>query len=155
MGDVCIIVGESGTSMFYGQKDSAIDDKSRLVLPSLFRNEFTGGVCYASLGLDQCIVLYPEQIYQEKAKKIMSLNDFDPKARSVKRTFLCNTFAVQIDSHNRILLPKTLTTKTSITKKVNIIGMYDRLEIWDTEIFEKASKESESSFSDDAQSINL
>lgn len=141
--------------MFYGQKDLAIDDKSRLVLPSLFRNEFTGGICYASIGLDSCIELYPEETYQEKAKKFMSLSDFDPKARKVKRTFISNTFSIQIDSHNRILLPKTLSSKASISKKVVIVGMYDHLEIWDSELFEKNSKEAEESFSDDALSLNL
>lgn len=156
MGEKCIIVGESGMlDMFYGQKDLAIDDKSRLVLPSLFRDGFKGGVCYASLGLDSCIELYPEDTYQEIAAKYMALSDFDPKARKVKRTFVSNTFNVSIDSHNRILLPKPLALKTGINKKVVVIGMYDHLEIWDSELFEKNSKEAEDSFSEDAMSLNL
>jgi MraZ protein len=141
--------------MFYGQKDLAIDDKSRLVLPSLFRNEFTGGVCYASIGMDNCIELYPEETYQEKAKKFMGLSDFDPKARKVKRTFMSNTFNIQIDSHNRILLPKPLVTKAQINRKVVIVGVGDRLEIWDSDVFEKNEREAEESFSDDALSLNL
>lgn len=156
MGNVCIIVGESGKDrMFYGQKDIAIDEKSRLVLPSLFRNEFQGGVCYASLGLDKCIELYPEETYKEIAKKYMSLNDFDPKARKVKRTFISNTFTIQIDSHNRILLPKPLSAKTEINKKVIVVGMYDHLEIWDYDTFMKNEEEAEASFSEDALSLNL
>lgn len=141
--------------MFYGQKDIAIDEKSRLVLPSLFRDEFKGGVCYASLGLDKCIELYPEETYQEIVKKYMSLNDFDPKARKVKRTFISNTFSVVIDSHNRILVPKPLSTKAQITKKVMVVGMVDHLEIWDYDAFMKNEEEAEASFSEDALSLNL
>lgn len=141
--------------MFYGQKDLAIDEKSRLVLPSLFRNEFTGGLCYVSLGLDNCIELYPESTYQEIAKKYMSLSDFDPKARKVKRTFISNTFSIQIDSHNRILLPKPLVSKTNVSKKVILVGMYDHLEIWDSDTFMKNQEEAEATFSDDALSLHL
>ena len=141
--------------MFYGQKDLAIDDKSRLVLPSLFRDEFKGPICYASLGMDGCIEVFPEEVYLERAKKITSLNDFDPKARQVKRTFLSNTFSVQIDSHNRILLPKLLVNKTKAEKKVVVVGMYDHLEIWDSDIFLKNQENAESTFSADAMELNL
>ena len=64
---------------------------------------------------------------------ITSLNDFDENARKVKRTFLSNTFLLTIDSHNRILLPKTLLEKTDLAKNVIVIGMYDPLEMWDVE----------------------
>lgn len=151
---MCIIVGESGVlTMFFGQKDIIIDDKSRLILPSLFRSEFTGNECYVSFGLDKCIELYPSDEYQKKATFIKSLSDFDIKSRNVKRTFLSNTFKIQIDSHNRILLPKALTTKTNINKKVMVVGMFDHLELWDLDTFiEKASK-AEESFSNDAQEL--
>lgn len=142
-------------NMFYGQKDLAIDDKSRLVLPSIFKDEFTTSICYATLGLDKCIQLYPEETYKEIAKKYMSLNDFDPKARKVKRTFLSNTFTIQIDSHNRILLPKTLANKCMINKKVIAVGMYDHIEIWDYDTFLQNEEEAEASFSEDAYSLNL
>ena len=139
--------------MFYGQKDLVIDDKSRLVLPSLFRDQFTSSTCYATLGMDNCIELYPEENYQKMAEKFMSLSDFDPVARKVKRTFNANTFAITIDSHNRILLPKLLATKTKLDKKVILVGMYDHLELWDSDTFLKESADAEATFSEDAQSL--
>jgi MraZ protein len=139
--------------MFYGQKELTIDDKQRLVLPSLYRNDFSGGVCYACYGLDICIELYPEETYQRKAEKITALNDFDETARKVKRTFLSNTFSVQIDSHNRILLPRELLNKTQTGRNVVVVGMYDHLEIWDEEVFRKRSGEAEKSFPSDADRL--
>jgi MraZ protein len=139
--------------MFYGRKDLTIDDKGRLVLPSLYRNEFQGGICFACYGLDTCIELYPEETYKVKANKITSLNDFDETARRVKRTFLSNTFDVQIDSHNRILLPKPLVEKTKTGRKVVAVGMYDHLEIWDSETYEKRSTTEEKSFPSDADKL--
>jgi MraZ protein len=139
--------------MLIGQKDLSIDEKGRLVLPSSYRDRFAGGVCYVSLGLDGCICLYPQDSYEAIAQKYMSYNEFDDTARKVKRTFLANTFDVQIDSHNRILLPKALLTKTATGRKVTIIGMIDHLELWDSERYEKQEAENEESYASDAQSL--
>ncbi|MFA6861355.1 MAG: division/cell wall cluster transcriptional repressor MraZ [Bacilli bacterium] len=139
--------------MFYGNKELTIDDKGRLVLPALYRNEFQGGICFACYGLDICIELYPEETYRKKADKITSLNDFNETARKVKRTFLSNTFDVQIDSHNRILLPKPLVEKTKTGKKVVAVGMYDHLEIWDSDAYAKRAEQEEESYPADADQL--
>ena len=139
--------------MLYGQKDLVIDDKGRLTLPSLFRNEFGSGNCYASLGLDKCILIYTEESYKKYVDKILQLSEFDDIARRVQRTFLSNSYPLQIDSHNRILLPKLLANKTKAEKKVVVVGMYDHLEIWDSEAFAKNIAEGEANYSSDAKSL--
>ncbi len=139
--------------MFIGQKELAVDDKNRLVLPAVYRNDFQGGTCYASLGLDFCIELYPQEVYGSKASRITSLDDFDPKARKIKRTFLGNTFELTIDSHCRILLPKSLVEKTNLGKKTIIVGMYDHLELWNADAYAERSSEEEASYAEDASQL--
>ena len=140
--------------MFYGQKEAAIDDKGRLVLPAIYRYEITGQTCFVCYGLDGCMELYPQSIF-EKIEANFSSNSFetDAKARRVKRVFLSNSFNVQIDSHNRILLPKSLIEKTHTNKKVVILGIGDHLQIWDQTMYEKISVSEEESFADDAQAL--
>ena len=137
--------------MFFGQKELTIDDKSRLVLPSLYRDGFQGGVLFATLGLDNCIELYSTETFDKSAKDIMSLNDFSKEARDLKRTFLGNTFQIQIDSHNRILLPKPLAEKTKLGKKVVVVGVYDHLELWDSELYATKEKDNERNYSENAK----
>lgn len=149
----CIIMGESGRYMFYGQKEVVIDEKARLMLPSSYRDGFKDDICYLSLGLDNCLEVYPQSVYEKKVEKITSLNDFDPSARKVKRTFLSNTFEVNIDSHHRILLPKNLMVKVGIKRQVIVVGMFDRLEIWDYDRFQEESLEEEKSFADDSMKL--
>lgn len=150
---MCIIVGESGGEMFFGHKELTIDDKLRLVLPANYRDGFVGGKAYAFLGFDHCIALYPEETYQKMMEKVLALPDFDPKARNVKRNYLYNTFDLPIDSHNRILLPKSLVDHTKMGKKVVVAGSGDHLEIWDEEAFAKNMDDIGSTFSEDAQSL--
>ncbi len=140
--------------MFYGQKEAAIDEKGRLVLPALYRYDIQGQNCFVCYGLDGCIELYPQSIF-EKIEANFSNNSFetDAKARRVKRVFLSNSYNVNIDSHNRILIPKTLIDKTNTGKKVVILGIGDHLQIWDQEAYEAVSLEEEKSFASDAQSL--
>ena len=139
--------------MFYGQRELVIDDKSRVVLPSLYRDQFTGAKCFLTLGMDSCIQIYPKEVFEEKAKEIMQLNDFSREAREIKRTYLGNTFEIQIDSHNRILLPKTLSNKVSIDQKVMIVGVYDHLEMWDYSLSLQKEKEAEAAYEQNAQAL--
>ena len=139
--------------MFYGQKELVIDDKGRLVLSSNYRDEFNDLTVYAAFGYDNCIELFKTPDYQKKAEDIMKLSDFDLQARKVKRTFLSNTFKLQLDSHGRVLLPKILTDKTLNSKRVMVVGMYDHLEIWDYDVFIKSQAENDKSFAKDAQEL--
>lgn len=139
--------------MFYGSKVHCIDDKGRLTLSSIYRDEFTSQKCYACYGLDHCLELYPEETYIKKVSTITSLNDFDENARKVKRTFLSNTFLLTIDSHNRILLPKTLLEKTELAKNVIVIGMYDHLEMWDEEKYTEIEKNNLDDFAKNAKEV--
>lgn len=140
--------------MFYGQKEAAIDDKGRLVLPATYRYEITGQACFLCYGLDGCMELYPQDVF-EKIEATLSGNVFetDVKARRVKRVFLSNSFNIQIDSHNRILLPKPLVEKTKTGKKVVILGIGDHLQIWDASTYAKISAEEEAGFAEDAQAL--
>lgn len=153
MGEITIIVGESGTDMFFGQKELTIDDKSRLVLPSSYREEFTSSICYLTYSLDGAISIFPKSTFQKNVEKIVSLSDFSSSARELKRTFLSNAFEIQIDSHNRILLPKTLINKSHLEKNVVIIGLYDHLEIYDLAIYQKIEKDGETNYSKNAQRV--
>jgi len=139
--------------MFYGSKELVLDDKGRLVLPSNYRTEFVGNIVYAVYSFDGCLSLYPEAGYQAIAKDITGLSDFDPKARQVKRIFLANTFRIERDSHGRILLPKPLLEKTKTGKNIIILGVYNKLEVWNTETYQKSLAEEEKNYSRDAQEL--
>lgn len=139
--------------MFYGNKEFTIDDKGRLTLSSMYKDGFPTGKCFACYGMDGCLEIFPEDVYKEKAIKITSLNDFDETSRKVKRTFLSNTFEISIDSHSRILLPKTLLDKTSLNKNVICVGMFDHLELWDEEVYKKLEVANDSTYAKDANKV--
>lgn len=139
--------------MLFGQKELIIDDKSRLTIPSVYLNAFTDKICYAVLGMDKCIDIIPRELFEKNAENVNALSNFDSKSREYKRTFFSNSFQIEIDTHNRILLPKVLIDKTKINKNVILVGLYDHLELWDSEIFKKNLENGEDNFSSDAEKI--
>ena len=139
--------------MFIGKKEQTIDDKNRMVLPTLYRDEFQGGRLYATLGLDLCIELFPAAVYEKKMEELVQLDEFDPRVRMLQRTFLSNTYPLQIDSHNRILLPRELIEKVGMTHKVIIVGVINHVEIWDKEVYDKQAAFEQSNFSKNAQEL--
>lgn len=139
--------------MLFGQKELVIDDKSRLTMPSLYKEGFRDNICFATLGMDNCIELIPSELFEKNTEKINSLSNFDPKARELKRTFFSNAFRIEIDSHSRVLLPKVLLDKTNISKNVVLVGVYDHLELWDLDKFNANLKDGENNYSSNAEKI--
>lgn len=139
--------------MFYGNKELSIDEKSRLLLPSIYRDQLLGGKVFACYGLDGCIELYPESCYLKKVERYSSLDDFSADARKIKRTFFSNSFELNVDGHNRILLPKPLIDKTQTSKKVVVVGVFDHLEIWDQDKYIENSLEDDKNFATNASRL--
>lgn len=63
--------------------------------------------------------------------------------RAFSRTILAGATEVEFDKQGRIILPEYLRKFAGITKNVIIAGLYNRLEIWDEEKWNKYQKETE------------
>ena len=66
---------------------------------------------------------------------------------------LAGAMDVQIDGQGRINLPDYLRKYASITKKVIIAGLYNRLEIWDEDRWEKYKQGTENKSVDIAEAL--
>lgn len=133
--------------MFLGQSNNLLDEKYRLVLPTRYRAEL-GPSFYVILDFDHCLSFYPSNVYEKKAAKIQSLDDFSKAARSVKRVFFANSFPLVADKQGRIQLPRIILEKAGISKEVVIVGMSDHLEIWDSEFYRANEKEEETNYAE-------
>jgi MraZ protein len=64
--------------------------------------------------------------------EISSLNQFDPKTRQFTRYFLNGATQVELDSANRLLLPKNLMEYAGLEKDIVLVSAVNKIEIWDT-----------------------
>ena len=127
--------------MFIGQYSHSLDNKGRVAVPAKFRSKLKKAV--VTKGLDSCLFLYPEKEWQKMADQIAARPIDVADNRAFSRTILAGATEVEFDKQGRIILPEYLRKFAGIKKNVIIAGLYNRLEIWDEEKWNKYQKETE------------
>ena len=138
--------------MFLGEYKYSIDDKKRLAVPTKFRATL-GKKAVITRGLDQCLFLYPVKEWDKLAKKLSQLPLSQSDARGFVRLMLGGAMEVSIDNLGRILVPDYLKDYALLKKKVVMVGLYDRIELWDETEFAKYRKKTEMAAGDIAERL--
>jgi len=115
--------------MFLGEFNHTIDDKGRLTIPAKFRDELESGVVITR-GLDGCLWAYGRSEWEALAEKIAKLPTTNPAARNFSRFVFSSAFDSIPDRQGRILLPQNLRDYASIQNETIVIGVKNKLEIW-------------------------
>ena len=141
-----------GKTMFIGEYTYSIDDKKRLAIPAKFR-QLLGKKAVITRGLDQCLFLYPLKEWENLAKKLSQLPLSQADARGFARVMLSGAMEVNIDNLGRILIPDYLKGYAQLQKKVVIAGVFNRIEIWSDEIWQKYKEKTENEVGDIAERL--
>ena len=115
--------------MFLGEYSHTIDDKGRLTIPAKFRDELESGVVITR-GLDGCLWAYGRSEWDTMADKIGQLPSTSQAARNYARFMFSGAFDSIPDRQGRILLPQKLRDYAGIQDETVIIGVKNKLEIW-------------------------
>ena len=138
--------------MFIGEYKHTIDNKKRLAIPSKFRKDL-GRKAVITRGLDGCLVIYPNKEWVQMARKLESLPTSQIEARNFARIMLSGASEVDLDKLGRILVPDFLKDYAYLKKNVAILGISNRIEIWDEEKWQKYKKETEMAVGDIAEKL--
>jgi MraZ protein len=122
--------------MLIGEYQHNMDNKGRLAVPAKFRQLLAKGAVVTK-GLDNCLFLYPKAKWEEMAQKFANLPISQAKARAFARHMLAGAMPVEFDSQGRISLPEYLRKFAGLKKQTIIAGLFDRLEIWEEDAWNK------------------
>ncbi|MGN1358088.1 MAG: division/cell wall cluster transcriptional repressor MraZ [Bacilli bacterium] len=128
--------------MLIGEYHHNIDEKGRLIIPAKFREEI-GNSFVVTKGLDGCLFVYSLVEWEKIVNKLKKLPFTKKDARTFSRFFLASATVCEFDRQGRINLMNSLTLYAGLKKECAIIGVNDRLEIWDLEKFNNLMKENE------------
>ncbi len=95
-------------------------------------------------GLDGCLFLYSIPEWNKLAKRMEELPLTGADARTFSRYLFSGGIEVGFDSLGRIVIPDYLARHASLNKKLIIIGVLNRVEIWSEKnwkVFNKNSSE--------------
>ena len=138
--------------MIIGQYSYNLDPKKRLTIPTKFRSVLSDGAVLTR-GIDGCLFLYPQKEWDVLAEKLSKLPLSQQNARSFARVMLAGAMDVKLDSLGRILLPDYLKEYAKLDKKVVMAGLYDRIEIWDEDRWQKYGQTTETQDGDIAEGL--
>ena len=114
--------------MFFGRYDYTIDAKGRLNFPAKFRDAM--GESFVVLEwVDNCLFALPMEEVQRLADKLES--DELMNSWAVSGDLFSTACEVVPDKQGRILLPQPLRELTGIEKEVTLIGVGNRIELWE------------------------
>ncbi len=118
--------------MLIGEYQHTLDTKKRLSIPAKLR-KVIGERAILTRGLNNCLVLYPMEQWQKLTEKLGQLPVGQGDTRSFLRLMFSGAVEVEMDQLGRVLVPDFLKTYAGFKQRVTIVGVHDRLEIWDEE----------------------
>ncbi len=139
-----------------GEYECKIDAKGRMRMPSGLIAQLGEGEALSFVinrGFEQCLMLYPEPVWERITNEINQLNLYNKKNRNFVRYFYRGAQKVSMDSADRILVSKRLLEYAGIDKEVVLSAYNDRIEIWAAEQYEALLDEEPEDFSDLAEDV--
>ncbi len=128
--------------MFIGEYKHTIDEKGRLAVPVKFRPQLAEKAIITR-GLDKCLFVFTATEWDVLAKKIMALPLVQANSRAFARLMLAGAMDVELDTQGRMLVPDYLREYASLAKTAAIVGVYNRLEVWDEKAWVAYKKKTE------------
>ncbi|PSQ93620.1 MAG: division/cell wall cluster transcriptional repressor MraZ [Bacteroidetes bacterium SW_4_67_19] len=124
---------------FKGQAEYSVDRKGRVTIPAKMREAVSpeaNKTFTVTRGFEQCVFLYPMDIWSEIEEEIGGLNRYSREARDYVRFFMRWAEEVTLDAQGRVKLPGSLIDFAEIDGKGLIIGAFDHVEVWNPDVFE-------------------
>lgn len=115
--------------MFLGQYQHTLDYKNRTSIPKKFRELLADGAVL-TLGLEDCLFLYSKDEWDKLSVQMQQLPLTGSDARAFSRYLFGGAVEVSFDSLGRINIPDYLMKHAKITKKIVVVGVLNRIEIW-------------------------
>jgi MraZ protein len=141
-------------AFFTSEYECRLDAKGRLVLPAKIKAglpDASGSELAIRRGFEPCLILYPMVEFKKLYSKISGLNEFNPENRMLQRNFFRTSSTVELDNNGRFLIPKAMLQYAKLEKDVIIVGMGNKVELWNPELYEKYLINDPEEFSDLAQ----
>ena len=142
--------------MFYGEYSHSLDKKNRIIIPSRFREVIQEkGIekFYVTRGLDDCLFMFTEKEWKQQEAKFREKSFTRKEVRQFNRLFFSGAVEASPDKQWRVLVPDYLKEYAGLSKDIMIIGVSNRIEIWDTKKWQEFYSSSKESFEDIAENL--
>ncbi|WP_096085343.1 division/cell wall cluster transcriptional repressor MraZ [Agaribacterium haliotis] len=122
--------------MFQGSNTINMDAKGRIAIPTKCRDELLsacgGQIVVTAHMAERCLCIYPlDEWKQNILPQVQALPTAYKQAARVQRLVIGYAHEFTVDANGRILLPPTLREFASLQKKLMLVGLGNKYELWD------------------------
>lgn len=126
--------------MLLGTYQVKVSSGRRVFVPAQFRSQLGENLIIAKW-YEECLVLVAVNSWEALYKRLVG----DQKIiispiRDTERFILGGAFECLVDDQGRIIIPESLTNFAKLSDEISFIGLGDRVEIWDSRIWEDKQK---------------
>lgn len=143
-------------SSFKGSFSYSVDNKGRINIPARLRKYVSpeaNDTFVITRGFEQCVFIYPLDEWNTLEQSIRKLSTTDPKHRFYVRTLLDKAAESQLDAQARIVIPKDLLDFARLENEVLIVGVLERIEVWNPKLYEEYRNAQPESYEGVAQNV--
>ncbi len=125
---------------FLGSFQHQIDEKGRLSLPAQFRRAAEDRPLVLVHVYPDALTLYPAEAWAEVETRLREMLRLQPEMRPYVLGVAATAAEVSPDKQGRILIPQKLQDAVGIAGPTLVVGVFDRIELWNPERFAKVTE---------------
>jgi len=158
VGNLCIsyFLSNFNKDMLIGEYIHTIDEKNRVSMPAKFRKEL-GKKIIITPGLEKCLFIFTLKEWEKVSKKLSNSNAelsfLKADQRNFNRYMFGRAAEVEIDSIGRILIPDFLKDRIGLKNTAALIGVEDRVEVWNDKVWSQSQEAMEKQAGDLAEKL--
>jgi len=124
-----------------GSYTSSLSLKRRTAIPKKFL-EILGKEIILAKWYEQCLVIVNKEVWEALLNKLSGKAEIATKpVRDTDRFILGSAYEIKPDSQGRIILPVNLVKYADLKENLIFLGLKDRVEIWNKDVWEEKEKE--------------
>ena len=125
---------EGLVASYTGRYTVSVDGKGRIAVPKRLRDAASvrGSAHFVlNRGMDGCLELYSEADWKDVEERLTAQHPIEAAdSRFFKRNFYSHVVPAPADPQGRIVIPSFLLESAGIEKEVLILGIGDKVELW-------------------------
>ncbi|NOZ67782.1 MAG: division/cell wall cluster transcriptional repressor MraZ [Deferribacteres bacterium] len=125
---------------FSGKHYNSLDPKGRLIIPAPFReilsSNHSSKLIITNEVFDRCLCAYPVDEWQKLTDKVSRMPQTSDAVKYYTRRVIGSAVECEIDRQGRVLVSAALRTDAGLNSEVVLIGLCNRIEIWDRSEYE-------------------
>ena len=130
---------------FIGEYPYSLDTKGRVNVPAKFRQSLSKkneNTFIITRGMDSCIYVYPLSQWKKIEDSLREISSLSKIHRTFVRSTARYASSSTYDKQGRITLTPSLIEYAKIEKEVLIIGMVNKMEIWNPKQLKETEEQS-------------